>query len=231
MFTLLYLVLGCLLVTLLALFVINSRYSPIKPLSKRPPVERFDVHAVRGEQGENLVRFYHLNTLPTDEYRTYNGFYVPTRNGGVTEVDHVVVSRYGVFVIETKAWTGRIDGDENDDKWRVGNPDDPHERGNPIRQNGAHVAALSNFLDLPRDLLRSVVFFTKDEGWFTKPQPAYVLKVSGLIDYIVGFRAPKLDDEQVSRANARLTALTTGGDQLELAKMHRRLLGPRLGAA
>jgi hypothetical protein len=42
---------------------------------------------------------------------------IPSVKGKTTQIDHVVVSEYGVFVIETKNYTGWIVGDEKSDYW------------------------------------------------------------------------------------------------------------------
>ena len=36
---------------------------------------------------------------------------------GTTQIDHVVVSKYGLFTIETKNYRGKIYGDDARDKW------------------------------------------------------------------------------------------------------------------
>lgn len=56
-----------------------------------------------GELGESFVAEY-LEQLP-DGYYIYNDVVLPTERG-TTQIDHVVVSKYGVFVIETKNYRG-----------------------------------------------------------------------------------------------------------------------------
>ena len=108
MLALVYVVIGCLTITLLSLFVVNSRYSPLKPLSRAVPPAT-DPNAEPGSRGQHLVRFFHLNNLPRDEYTLYHGLAVPTGAADRAQVDHIVVSRYGVFVVETKTWSGEIE--------------------------------------------------------------------------------------------------------------------------
>ena len=56
-----------------------------------------------------------LLQLP-DEYTIINDLMLSTEKG-TTQIDHVVVSRYGVFVIETKNYQGEIYGDDNRKEW------------------------------------------------------------------------------------------------------------------
>ena len=49
-----------------------------------------------------------LNRLPADEYFVLNDLMVTDARGITTQIDHVVISRFGLFVIETKCYKGWI---------------------------------------------------------------------------------------------------------------------------
>ena len=70
----------------------------------------------RGKRGEQRV-FSILKRLP-DEYYIWNDI-VLQRNGYSVQIDHVVISPYGIFVIETKAIKGKIRGTESGYFWTV----------------------------------------------------------------------------------------------------------------
>ncbi len=72
-----------------------------------------------GSGGEGRVA-RKLAKLPSEDYTTVNDIMLPTVDGATTQVDHVVVSRYGIFVIETKDYGGWIFGGENQRRqaWR-----------------------------------------------------------------------------------------------------------------
>ena len=58
-----------------------------------------------GDYGERRVSSF-LEDLDCEDYRIYNDLLI--RNGNyTTQVDHIVISRYGVFVLETMS-TGRF---------------------------------------------------------------------------------------------------------------------------
>lgn len=58
-----------------------------------------------GDYGEKMVSSF-LEDLDCEDYRIYNDLLI--RNGNyTTQVDHIVISRYGVFVLETMS-TGRF---------------------------------------------------------------------------------------------------------------------------
>ena len=46
--------------------------------------------------------------------------YVPLAKGGTTEIDLVYLTGRGIFVIESKNYSGRILGDEQEGQWSVG---------------------------------------------------------------------------------------------------------------
>ena len=68
----------------------------------------------KGKRGEMRV-FSILSQLP-DEYTILNDLVFKT-DKGTTQIDHVVVSKYGVFAIETKNYRGEIYGDDKRQDW------------------------------------------------------------------------------------------------------------------
>lgn len=66
---------------------------------------------IRGHVGEKKVSAF-LSTLPSCEYKIFNDILLATESG-TTQIDHIVVSRFGIFVIETKNYRGWITGNEN----------------------------------------------------------------------------------------------------------------------
>ena len=67
-----------------------------------------------GLYGEELVS-YTLNSLP-NEYTLYNNIPLE-KDGKRTEIDTLVVSKYGIFLGEVKNYKGQISGNENDLTW------------------------------------------------------------------------------------------------------------------
>ena len=69
----------------------------------------------KGKVGEKKVQNL-LMQLP-DEYLIMDDIMLRTSRG-TTQIDHIVVSRYGVFAIETKNYRGNIYGDDNWEQWK-----------------------------------------------------------------------------------------------------------------
>ena len=70
---------------------------------------KFGLFISSGEYGERRIKKC-LSSLPEEEYFVLNDLYL--KNGAkTTQIDHIVVSIYGIFVIETKTYKGWIYGD------------------------------------------------------------------------------------------------------------------------
>lgn len=63
-----------------------------------------------------------------------------------SQLDHVVVSMYGIFVIETKNYHGVVEGRENERYWDHHVGREHHQMFNPIMQNSGHIHALQALL-------------------------------------------------------------------------------------
>ena len=99
----------------------------------------------RGYMGEFWVK-HELKKLPKDKYLVINDVMVE-QNGTTHQIDHVVVSSYGIFSIETKQYNGFITGNKYDKNWIRHAGKNKYYYTNPIRQNYGHVKALSELLN------------------------------------------------------------------------------------
>jgi hypothetical protein len=105
-------------------------------------------------------------------------------NNGTTQIDHILVSRFGVFVIETKDYKGWIFASANQENWTQVLFKWKFKFQNPIIQNIRHVRAVQGLLDfLPTGAIKAVVVFTGDAEFKTEI-PQGVFSISGLIDYL-----------------------------------------------
>ncbi|WP_143158019.1 nuclease-related domain-containing protein [Rubritalea squalenifaciens] len=78
----------------------------------------FSSPSVKGWWGELQVTSFGLKRLDPAIYKVFNDIYLPRPDGkGTTQIDHLVISRFGLFVIETKNYGGWIFGSENQRQW------------------------------------------------------------------------------------------------------------------
>jgi predicted RNA-binding Zn-ribbon protein involved in translation (DUF1610 family) len=132
--------------------------------------------------------------LDADIYFDVNNVTIPTSNG-TTQIDHVIVSRYGIFVVETKNIDGWIFGDEKSPQWTQSLFGKKYKIQNPLRQNYRHIKALSEFLGIEKDKFFSVVMFW-GECEFKTSMPPNVMD-RGYSAYIKSHIAVKFSDHEV----------------------------------
>ena len=123
-----------------------------------------------GASGEWMLHFFLSHKLDKTRFRLLRNIMLPTADGATTQIDHVVVSHGGIFVIETKTYGNNDTRNRPGSCWIFGNADDrewtaSYPRGrkfrfqNPLRQNYKHIATLSECLGVPRDIFRSIIAF------------------------------------------------------------------------
>jgi len=162
---------------------------------------------VKGWIGEALVRLSARIALKPSIYRAFHDVTL-ARDGGTTQIDHIFVSPYGVFVVETKNMKGWIFGGEKQANWTQKIYRSSRKFQNPLRQNYGHTEAIRELLELEKGAVHSVVVFAGGST-FKTPMPENVVHGGGYIRYIRRFRKRVFDEEQVRNlcdriANGRL---------------------------
>ncbi len=179
----------------------------------------------KGWFGERMV-CRGLDRLDPKIYRQFHDLYLPRPDGqGTTHLDHVVVSPFGIFVIETKNYKGWIFGSEKQPKWTQQIYRTKNRFQNPLHQNHLHVKALMTLLGLPENAFHSLVFFIGGAE-FKSPMPDSVLN-QGLRSWIENRSTPLLDSNAVRIANARLDSLCQSTDRKIAARNHLKALAAR----
>jgi hypothetical protein len=103
---------------------------------------------------------------------------------GTTQIDHILVSRFGVFVIETKDYKGWIFANAKHATWTQVLYRWKFKFQNPIFQNMRHMRAVEELLDfLPPEAIKSAVVFT-GRAEFKTEMPSGVYTLPGLIDHL-----------------------------------------------
>ena len=97
-----------------------------------------------------------IKKLPTDRYKILNDIMIML-NCKTYQIDHIIVSCYGIFVIETKQYNGLITGNKYDKYWvrHIGNKKCYYT--NPIKQNYGHVKAVCELFDIDDSKVHSIV--------------------------------------------------------------------------
>jgi len=164
--------------------------------------------SVRGARGERKVRRRIAAQLDANEYHQFHDITLGS-SLGPTQIDHLVVSRYGVFVIETKNFTGWIFGNPHSKRWMQIIYRAKFRFQNPLHQNYKHTKAVESFLGLPTTSIHSVVVFV-GRSEFRTYLPPNVTDLAGLIPYIKSKATPLIDSREVAWLVERLAAQMSG---------------------
>ena len=154
----------------------------------------------RGQYGENKVRKV-LRGLG-NEYTVFNDIRLPAPRGKSTQIDHLVVSPYGVTVIETKNWSKA---------WLFCGPADRHwtllrtygrkktQAPNPFKQNEWHLKAVLRATDLKREHLKNMVVLASNNCKLKTAQPEGLFYADELNGYFRRQREEVLSDEEIEQ--------------------------------
>ena len=149
---------------------------------------------VKGKIGEKVTDLGLKLTLDPKTYKILKDITIKDSKGK-TQIDLVVVSRYGIFVIEVKNFNGWIFGNERDKYWTQVLYSKKTKFYNPLRQNHRHVKALAELLKVDEKAIHSVVFFVGDVE-FKTPMPENVIN-SGLSGYVKKFKKIYFTNKEV----------------------------------
>lgn len=110
-------------------------------------LKKFDAK-IKGAYGEWLVKVK-LGGLDKNKYTVVNDVYLSSASGNTktAQVDHIIVSTYGIFVIETKNYSGKIIGSNTSAQWTQYFGRKKFKLYNPLRQNYGHVKSVEKWLD------------------------------------------------------------------------------------
>lgn len=114
----------------------------------------------KGKRGEKQVAAL-LALLPKKSYKVINDLLIHS-GGHSTQIDHVVVSIYGIFVIETKYFKGWIYGGENSEYWTQNIYGNKYQLRNPLWQNQGHVKTIARLIGDSGDVpIYNIVAFSR----------------------------------------------------------------------
>lgn len=100
-----------------------------------------------------------LNKLNPLEYKVINDVNI-TSGDKVTHVDHLIISKYGIFVIEDKNFNGSVYGSKNIKYWTQYKGKNSEEFINPYSQNQGNIKRISKTLNLNQEVFKNIVCFS-----------------------------------------------------------------------
>jgi restriction system protein len=146
-----------------------------------------------GELKTKATQFVFLNS---NKYHTLNNVLVTTLDDS-TQTDHVIVSQFGIFVVETKDKGHWIYGGERDSQWTQVIFNEKFRFQNPLRQNYKHIKSLSELLKIDEHLFHSLIVFWGGCKFKTEMPSNVVNSLLGFIKYIKSKKEILLSEDQV----------------------------------
>lgn len=174
-----------------------------------------------GETGEWLSEYMINNGFIKGHFKTLRNIYVPHK-GRTSEIDVLIIHEKGIFVLESKNYSGWIFGSENQGYWTQSLPNRQKNKFyNPIKQNRTHITALSNFLELDKDKFMSFIVFSERCELKKVPPDTeeYLIFRRHLLHKKLRLYLEKKDNifssEQVDEIAAKLQPLTEVSDEVK----------------
>lgn len=114
---------------------------------------------LKGIAGESIIQLL-LNNPQLGYRKIMKNIYVPYGNQ-TTEIDVLMIHETGIYVIESKNYSGWIFGSENQQQWtQMLNSYTKKRFYNPIWQNRTHIRALSNYINIDKSKIKSYIVFS-----------------------------------------------------------------------
>lgn len=176
---------------------------------------------IKGYLGEKRV---HKRLLSLGEtYHVFHDVYLPKEDGTTTQLDHIVVSATGIFVIETKNYTGWIFGSEKQRNWTQTIYKNKQSFYNPILQNRTHVNAVKRLLQIEHHVHSIIVFSNSATLKFKEPfTTASVIQTAQLKKAILNYRDVVFSNSEVTTFKKKLTDViaTISENKREIKRQH-----------
>lgn len=149
----------------------------------------------KGKTGEFAVKHIIGQNIENVQY-VFNDYMI-LNNGKSSQIDHILVCAKGVFVIETKNYSGLIYGNESQREWtqvlqygKVKN-----KLYNPVKQNATHAYYIRNILPNGIPIIPVVVFVQNNVEYVETDK---VIGINYLPDFI-SIQPSILSAEQINR--------------------------------
>ena len=115
----------------------------------------------KGAYGEYLTEYLFKNHNLGGYYKSLHNVYIPYR-GKTSEIDVLLIHEKGIFVFESKNYSGWIFGSAEQQYWtQMLNKQTKNKFYNPIKQNITHINALSQYLKMNKSTMKSFIVFSE----------------------------------------------------------------------
>lgn len=170
---------------------------------------KFGINGLKGIYAEILVSKYLKYYFPRS--KLLNNVTLPYGTY-TTQIDHILINEFGIFVIEVKNYKGYITATEKYDQWFVKYSNHKwaksYKINSPLHQNIAHCKAVADILNLPHSEPINIISFSKRANVHSAKGEFLPNICVGdeIVNYIKTYQQPRYTTEQVEEFNQRLWA-------------------------
>lgn len=164
--------------------------------------------------GEQEIAHILAEGLSYKDYFIFNNLTIPSSHNGSSQIDHLVVSKFGIFVIESKDYKGWIFGNNNQEQWTQSLPggNNKFQFQNPIRQNWSHIMSLKAlFPSVPENAFQSIVVFTNSCEFKTDPIEN-VVHSEEIVGYVQKYTETKISEDNLHLILGKLSYVCQTAD-------------------
>lgn len=171
-------------------------------------VGRYGAPKSKGARGEQYVSKILRSCLRSEhEHVIDNLILYNPQNDSSSQIDHIFIGSNGVFVIETKNYTGKIHGSDGESEWTqyLADGNVQNKLRSPVRQNAAHLYIVRAILGKHIPVHGLVVFVQGNTGYIAS---RFVCSPSELEARLhpAGPHAPALTERQTDEICSALYA-------------------------
>lgn len=177
-----------------------------------------------GAFGEYLTEYMFGNNNIEGFSKSLHNIYIPYR-GKTSEIDILLIHEKGLYVIESKNYSGWIFGSENQSQWtQMLNQYTKNRFYNPVKQNETHIKALCSYININTNITHSYIVFSERCELKKVPdntEQYTILRRHHLLHTLrkdLEARDKVLSEEQVNEIYRRLQPLTNVSE--EVKKQH-----------
>lgn len=162
---------------------------------------------VSGDTGE-LILSSVMRSL-SDEYHIMNDVLLQTKKGS-TQLDHIIISPYGIFVVETKNHKGMIFGDMQGKVWtQVLNGRGRFTFYSPVLQNNGHMIHLNKQTGIPFQYMTGVIVFTNKDVNLDNVYCPFCFTVDSLYAFIMSYQNRIIGNKNIVKIIERIDKVDT----------------------
>lgn len=162
----------------------------------------------KGKNGEKLVA-ERLEIIDGYKY-IFNNIMI-NDNGKSRQIDHIAITEYGVYVIETKNYAGTIYGKETSNKWKQYLNKKCFEFENPVYQNYGHLQIVNEHInDLTTEVYSIIIFIRRCK---LKVDTTTVVLYEDQLSQYIKSRPKVLTIEQIDKICQRISEIQITDEQ------------------